>query len=244
MSLTVDEASETYVSAMRNVPSPDQNACAICKTFIGEDWTYCIPCNRQLNSLDIVVPITYSLSMGQMHTVLRLYKDPPSDAQQFAAVRMVAILWRFLRDHESCIAHGAGVDRFDVTTTVPSTSQQRDHQNVLRAVVQACGPAKDRYERLLRPAPDATESHELVADRYVAQRRLDGERVLLVEDTWASGGHAQSAAYALKQAGAATVALVVVGRHINGEWEVDGTPSEDIYDMLPKKFDWSCCAAE
>jgi hypothetical protein len=37
---------------------------------------------------------------------------------------------------------------------------------------------------------------------------------------------------------------VVVGRHINGEWEVDGTPSEDIFDMLPKKFDWSHCAAE
>jgi hypothetical protein len=190
------------------------------------------------------VPITYSLSKGQMHSALRLYKATPSDSQKFAALRMVAILSRFLREHEGCVARAAGVDQFDVVTTVPSTSHERDDQGMLRGVVRACGPVKNRYERLLQPAPNATGSHEFIADRYVARRDLDSERILLIEDTWASGGDSQSAAYALKQAGASTVSLVVIGRHINGEWEVDGTPSKDLYDMLPKKFDWSRCAAE
>jgi orotate phosphoribosyltransferase len=39
--------------------------------------------------------------------------------------------------------------------------------------------------------------------------------VLLVDDTWVSGGSGQSAAAALKTAGARRVALVVLGRHVD-----------------------------
>jgi hypothetical protein len=39
--------------------------------------------------------------------------------------------------------------------------------------------------------------------------------VLLVDDTWVSGASAQSAAVALKAAGARRVALVVLGRHVD-----------------------------
>jgi adenine/guanine phosphoribosyltransferase-like PRPP-binding protein len=42
-----------------------------------------------------------------------------------------------------------------------------------------------------------------------------GADVLLLDDTWVSGGSAQSAAAALKLAGARTVALVVLGRHVD-----------------------------
>jgi orotate phosphoribosyltransferase len=39
--------------------------------------------------------------------------------------------------------------------------------------------------------------------------------MLVVDDTWVSGGSAQSAAAALKLAGARRVAVVVLGRHLN-----------------------------
>jgi hypothetical protein len=39
--------------------------------------------------------------------------------------------------------------------------------------------------------------------------------VLVVDDTWVSGGSAQSTAAALKLAGARRVAVVVLGRHVN-----------------------------
>jgi adenine/guanine phosphoribosyltransferase-like PRPP-binding protein len=42
-----------------------------------------------------------------------------------------------------------------------------------------------------------------------------GADVLVVDDTWVSGGSAQSAAAALKLAGARHVAVVVLGRHVN-----------------------------
>jgi hypothetical protein len=37
---------------------------------------------------------------------------------------------------------------------------------------------------------------------------------LLLDDTWVSGGSAQSAAVALKRAGSRLVATVVLGRHV------------------------------
>ena len=42
-----------------------------------------------------------------------------------------------------------------------------------------------------------------------------GADVLLVDDTWVSGGSAQSAATALKLAGARRVAVIVLGRHVD-----------------------------
>ena len=44
---------------------------------------------------------------------------------------------------------------------------------------------------------------------------VTGEDVLVVDDTWVSGGSAQSTAAALKAAGARRVAIVVLGRHVN-----------------------------
>lgn len=42
--------------------------------------------------------------------------------------------------------------------------------------------------------------------------------MLLIDDTWASGGHAQSAATALHRAGAAKVSLLVAARWINEDY--------------------------
>ena len=44
---------------------------------------------------------------------------------------------------------------------------------------------------------------------------MSGGDVLVVDDTWVSGGSAQSTAAALKLAGARRVAVVVLGRHVN-----------------------------
>ena len=49
---------------------------------------------------------------------------------------------------------------------------------------------------------------------------VGGADVVVVDDTWVSGGSAQSAAAALKLAGARRVAVIVLGRHVN-----DGDPA-------------------
>jgi len=67
----------------------------------------------------------------------------------------------------------------------------------------------------LRPRPGGDPwARSLDAGRFRAGPGTMGADVLLLDDTWASGASAQSAAVTLKQAGAAAVAVVVIGRHV------------------------------
>ena len=45
-----------------------------------------------------------------------------------------------------------------------------------------------------------------------------GHAVLLIDDTWTTGASAESAAAALRRAGAGPIAAVVIGRYLNREW--------------------------
>ena len=67
--------------------------------------------------------------------------------------------------------------------------------------------------------------------------QLASEPVLLIDDTWTTGANAQSAAAALKRAGAGPVAAVVIGRHLNRGW---GSNDSQL-NGLPKPFDWDHC---
>ena len=73
--------------------------------------------------------------------------------------------------------------------------------------------------------------------KYLTSRRLEGEAVLLIDDTWTTGASAQSAAASLVSAGAGTVAAVVIGRHINREWG----DNDARLRALPR-FGWDTCA--
>src|ERR1700729_536191 len=99
MAVQVDEASEAYERAMRNIAPPRQGICSVCWAFIDPSFTTCFRCGHQPDCLDVVVPISYSEHQGQLHTALRNYKDGASSGiRRNAAVRLAAILWRFLRD--------------------------------------------------------------------------------------------------------------------------------------------------
>jgi predicted amidophosphoribosyltransferase len=231
--LTVEEASTAYVRAMRNVPPVRDGICAICKTFISVDYSRCYQCGHQPHRLDVVAPITYSENLGQMHLALRSYKDGVPAVRNYAMPRLAGILWRYLETHEECIARASGTDTFDVVTTVPSSTPEADEARTgLRTIVGWCDPVNDRYERVLRATGEAPPSRAYSEDRYMATRRMDGERVLLVDDTWTAGGHAQSAGYSLRVAGAVIVGLVVIGRHLNPEWEVTpGVSSAELFTV-------------
>ena len=62
--------------------------------------------------------------------------------------------------------------------------------------------------------------------------------MLLIDDTWTTGANAQSAAAALKDAGAGTVAAVVIGRHLNRDWHENDLRLR----ALGESFDWEHCA--
>jgi orotate phosphoribosyltransferase len=57
----------------------------------------------------------------------------------------------------------------------------------------------------------------------VADASTRDHRVLLLDDVYTTGARAQSAAFALRAAGAVVPAVLVIGRRVNPEWrdEVD-----------------------
>jgi predicted amidophosphoribosyltransferase len=235
------EVSAPYANFMLNPAKPGDRVCRVCRSFAGEGYTDCMKCGFQPDHIDVVVPISYSVGRGQMHHALRYYKDGGTRGlRQRFSVELAAVLWRFLVSHERCVARAAGVEEFEIVATVPSGSIARDdrRENLRRIVGEICGAVGDRYERLLTPTDRGTDERRFDPDRYRTTRQLSGENVLLIDDTWTTGRSAQSAAFTLKQAGAGAVALVVLGRHVNLEWE----DNERLLKRLTGPFDWEDCA--
>jgi hypothetical protein len=126
---------------------------------------------------------------------------------------------------------------------VPSSTPDRDEQRGnLRLIAELCTPISGRFERLLVPTGEVPPGRAYNPGRFACNENLAGKDALLVDDTWASGGHAQSAAAALLEAGAETVGLVVFGRHVQPTWVVDGQTNGDLLAALPRAFDWETCA--
>jgi hypothetical protein len=149
------------------------------------------------------------------------------------------VLWRFLVAHERCVTRAAGADYFPVVTTVPSGDPSRDGHHPLRWIVsEVVGPIRERYERLLQRTETEVDPHTFDADKFVAVRRLHGEPVLLIDDTWTTGANAQSAAAALQAAGAGPIGAVVIGRHVNREWH----DNDRQLRALAQPYDWQHCA--
>jgi predicted amidophosphoribosyltransferase len=234
---TVAELTELYTNFML-APRPGPDVCERCFNFT-RGYDRCYACSHIEQHLDAIAPISYSVAHEQLHHALASYKRLEGEVARRLTVELAAVLWRHLASHENCIATAARTTRFELVTTVPSGDRDRYERHPLgRIAGQLVRPTRDRYERLLRRTTQPLRPREFDPTRFEATRGLDSEPVLLIDDTWTTGASAQSAAKALKDAGAGPVAAVVIGRHLNREWHENdrrlrgiGTP-----------FDWDRCA--
>src|SRR5689334_8779663 len=201
---TVGELTAVYGNFMLG-PRRGPEVCRTCFTFT-EGFDRCFACGHMESSLEVVAPISYSVAREQLHHALASYKRLSGESARRLGAELSAVLWRFLADHERCVADAANVPEFAIVTTVPSGHRLRDENHPLRAIVGATvGPTRDRYERLLERSDHEVAPRAFDADKFRARRRLSGESVLLVDDTWTTGASAQSAAAALADAGAGKV---------------------------------------
>jgi hypothetical protein len=234
---TVAQLTEPYGNFMLG-PRPGPGVCEVCFTFT-DGYARCYSCAQAEQTLDALSPISYSVALEQLHYVLAAYKRLGGAVARQLSLQLAAVLWRFLAGHERCLASAAGVPSFDLVATVPSGVRERDDGHPLRWIAGAVvGPTRDRHDRLLVRSEVAVGARESHARKYLATRVLAGESVLLIDDTWTTGANAQSAASALKAAGAGPIAAVVIGRHLNPEWGENGGR---LRGML-RPFEWDLCA--
>jgi predicted amidophosphoribosyltransferase len=219
-------------------PRRGSSVCGTCFNFT-DGYARCYACDHGRLVLDGVAPISYSVAREQLHHALASYKRLDGDVARRLGASLAAILWRFLAEHEPCVAHAAGTDRFELVTTVPLGDRARDERHPLRWIVgELVAPTRDRYDRLLRRSDVDVPQRSFSPEKFVATTPIHRRTVLLIDDTWTTGASAQSAAAALKAAGAGAIAAVVIGRHLNREWHENDKRIRGI----ARPFDWSKCA--
>ena len=161
---------------------------------------------------DVVAPIAYAVRGGRLAVDLWRYKSDRADAAESAA-RLRAMLAAYLAGHGEPVWRAAGMAAVPAAAAVVPGGRGRPGGHPLPGLVRSC---VDVPLVGLSVAPQEAAHGRGVDPRWL---RVDGPvagaDVLVVDDTWVSGGSAQSAAVALKLAGAARVAIIVIGRHVN-----------------------------
>ena len=234
---SVGELTALYTNFMVG-PRAGPDVCGVCFNFT-RGYDRCYACTHNGERLDAMAPISYSVAHEQLHHALAHYKRLDGEVARRLGVELAAVLWRYLAEHERCLARAARVEHFEVVTTVPSGDRRREERHPLRHIVgELVAPTRERYERLLRRTEAEQAPREFDARRFEPVRQLSGEAVLVVDDTWTTGASAQSAAAALREAGAGPVGAVVIGRHLNREWHHNDRRLRGI----TQPFDWSRCA--
>jgi hypothetical protein len=196
-------------------PPGTHGVCGTCRGPVPVRLSRCYQCTEHAESLpgltaDAVVPVCYAPKGSPHARNLWLYKSGRPGAAA-ARADLLALLAVFLRDHGPCVWRSAGMTAPSHLAVVPS-GRGRPGPHPLRALAEPLLALP--WAPLGLQVPGDPVTREADAGRFSADG-LAGADVALLDDTWTSGASAQSASAALRLAGARSVAIVVLGRHLS-----------------------------
>ena len=202
-------------AGLPGVPEPGPGVCASCRGPARRGYTHCFHCGLHAQTApgllaDVVAPVALAPKGSRLATDLWMYKSGRAGSRE-AGAGLLAMLLVFLHDEVARVWQRPGVAAPTCACVVPS-GRGRPGPHPLRALARGC-LALPWAGLVARPGGDPW-ARDLDPGRFRAAQSLTGAAVLLLDDTWTSGGTAQSAAVALKRAGARSVAVVVLGRHL------------------------------
>jgi hypothetical protein len=206
----------TQAAGLTGPPRPGPGQCVTCRGPSRPGHARCFQCGLHAESApgllaDAVVPVACAMKGSGLAQALWRYKSPRGGAEP-AQRALRALLLVFLREHGPCVWRSAGMPAPTHVSVVPS-GRGRPGPHPLAALITpylARPPAT-----LVTAGPADLGCRELDPGRFRATQPLPGAAVLLLDDTWTTGATVQSAAVALRTAGARHVAVVVLGRHLN-----------------------------
>jgi phosphoribosylpyrophosphate synthetase len=184
-----------------------------------------------------VVPISIACVPSSLQAMLRAYKDDhTSEIRAEAITTLSKLLGAFVRSHRCCLEVLAA-GRLDLVAAVPSSRRgDRSPLHALRGQPWAAG--------LLQRGPGRVAHLSPAVDGFVVpehnRSRVRGRGVLLIDDTLTTGAHAQSAAAALRRAGARATVVVVLGRVIRPEASAAATRYWRTATARPYRLDHCC----
>jgi predicted amidophosphoribosyltransferase len=221
---------------LRNTVRQEKVTCAVCATPVA-GFELCYQCIRHPGRAglpDAVAFLTYAVAGRQSGYLMQGYKARPPVPEHHTIVSLLVLL--ALARHAGCADRAGPSAPVPVThwSTVPSLPAQPG-EHPLHAIVSRLAPGRES----VLVAADEVEYPRGVAPRHFRTAPLPrGAHVLLVDDTWARGGHARSAVLALRAAGAARVSVLVAARWINEDF---GGNAAFLRGLVDRDYDPAIC---
>jgi hypothetical protein len=173
-----------------------------------------------------VVPMSVAPNPGPWYSRLATYK---TFHRGYSSV-LASLAYTFLTTHEAEVEHALGGE-MDRITVVPSTRGVPPDTQPLRRVLSLIPPLEEHTAALLRHVPgQKVGRQEYQPGAFECVVPVDGQRIILIEDTWVTGAKAVSAAGALLAAGAENVLIMPMGRMVQ--------PKSGYYPEDHPYFEW------
>ncbi|GAC1646567.1 MAG: hypothetical protein NVS4B6_20670 [Mycobacterium sp.] len=158
-----------------------------------------------------MAPLCYAVDGAESAAVVRNFKNHPvrRERQRCAAV-ITELVGLATSVHTPCLGTVVG-QPVTAAVVIPSlTSRPGTHP--MAAIAGSLGLVGDVR---LRTTLDARCDRVVDAQKFAVDGGVIGQHVLVLDDVWTSGSNAQSAALALRRAGASAVSVIVAARWLN-----------------------------
>ena len=178
----------------------------LCNSCNGTSGQVAYPC-------PMVIPISFYTKPSRLRDRMHDFKkhtDPAVSASEARAVAAVAA--RYILEHGTALAETFG--DWDATVAVPST--KHDNPAALQTAVEDNFPGiMAPFTRPLIRGPGNMGFNQASETGFSVTNDIAGNSFLLIDDTFTTGAHLQSAHHALVAAGATVPTAVIVTRKIN-----------------------------
>ncbi|WP_043738369.1 hypothetical protein [Nocardia asiatica] len=226
---------------LRNIVRLPGMTCEVCACPISGPWTACYWCNQHRKMPGVagianrVGSIIYAVMGGQSYALMSGYKSSNPGPNQQMLVTVLAVL---ALQHLGCASHLGG-QPVTQWATVPSLNPDR---------IGSLHPLRRILSALLSHVPEVVVAANppIVSPRSLrpANFRIEspvtaGGHVLVVDDSWVQGGHAQSVCANMKQAGAQQVSMLTLSRVLDSQDKIHGPFVRDY--LSQRAFDSRVC---
>jgi hypothetical protein len=167
----------------------------------------------------VTVPMTSVLNPGPWYRTLVTYKN----FERKGAAVLASLAYTFTAIHAAKIAAMLGGPP-TLITIVPSKRGIQYDDQPLRAALSLVAPLQAQLRQTLTHLPDQPYGRRKYSPEVfgAGPEPVDGARVILIEDTWVTGATAMSAAGALLNLGAESVAVLPIARVVAANfWPAD-----------------------
>lgn len=216
---------------LRNVMWTPDVTCPSCAGIVTPGFTTCRPCSARAGQpglADNLGFVTYGWHGGQVGRVMYAYKGNGATSYQ-----LVSSLMAFaVAAHWDCIATHAGIHP-DGWAYVPSLAG-RPGQHPLAQIASGFMGAVPNVPVVANPVNDGARTFNAA---HFSVPPTSARHVLLLDDTWTTGGHLQSVSAALTGAGVVRVTGLAVARWLDPSWATTKT----FIESLPDSFDPALC---